>query len=360
MESFLKKISEPFKKFDYQFFIGGPESFLFYLRNSKKVGELEVFSNCDLVFLAKNFDGVRYSEDGYSAVVEVLNIKLNFNILPDINLKVIENLKRKFSQNRFNIELFFYLPSENKFFDPFGVLKSLKEKSLFLIDRTNIKLEDILRGIYIASEYGFVFNENFSLKNREFSKVELNYFFKILTSKNPFYGLSLLDRFSILKLFIPEIETLKGCPQDKEFHPEGDVFTHTLECFKKFRTENRVLAFSLLLHDIGKPETISHTPSLKFPYHAIVGAKIAKKISKRLGFTKDEIDELTFYIKNHLLGAIVRGAPEYHVLEIVNSPYVNNLLKLYKADILGSMGDLREYKKVVKSFEEIKKEHIFF
>ncbi len=360
MKKFLKKVSSTFKKEGYQFFVGGPESFLIYL-GYEKFKEFKIFSNCDLVFLAENFESVKYSEDGYSSVLEISGIKLKFIIEPEMDLKVPGNLKKMLNSYNLNLECFFYIPFEDKFFDPFAVFnKTLKKRKLSFMNDGSVKLKNFLKSIYFASEYGFELEENVLIENGKISNIDIEYFLKILTSKNPFYGLLVLDRVHILEKIIPEIKDLKGCPQDKEFHPEGDVFAHTMQCFKNFRTDNRMLAISLLLHDIGKPYTITYSPSLRFPFHAEVGAKIAKKISRKLGFTKTESEEVSFYIRNHLLGAIIRNTSYEHLKEIIDSPNFENLLKLYKADILGSVGNLREYKKALKYFKNLKKESMFF
>jgi len=357
----LKKISEKFSRDGFSLFVSGPQSFSIYL-NKWNFNTLNVISDCDLIYLAKNFENVDFGKDGYSAVIYLNEIRLNFQVLPDCDIHKGGYLKKSLPEGFLNIESFFYIPLKDKFYDPFGVYGSLKNKELFFVEEKDFwGIKDVLKGIYFSVEFlfDFKFSNKLDLGGEVDSQV-LIYFFKILTSKNPHRGISLMDNYGLLEKVIPEIATLKGCPQDKDFHPEGDVFVHTLECFKYLKTKNRVLALSMLLHDIGKPETIVASPSLRFPMHAVVGAKMGRKISKRLGFSDAEVEELMFYIKNHLLGAIVRNGSMEHLLYIFKSKFFENLLKLYRADILGSLGDLKEYKRVVKVFDSLKKECIFF
>ena len=83
-------------------------------------------------------------------------------------------------------------------------------------------------------------------------------------SVRPSLGLHFLRASGWLKHF-PEVAELADCPQDPEWHPEGDVFEHTCHCvdavvqseaFRKAdRKERLLLMFSVLAHDFGKPET---------------------------------------------------------------------------------------------------------
>jgi poly(A) polymerase len=69
--------------------------------------------------------------------------------------------------------------------------------------------------------------------------------------------LSFIDSGLLVKV-LPEVAALKGVPQPVEFHPEGDVFKHTKKALSLLGDNpSSVLAWSVLLHDIGKPQTFS-------------------------------------------------------------------------------------------------------
>ncbi|MGH7442354.1 MAG: CCA tRNA nucleotidyltransferase, partial [bacterium] len=99
---------------------------------------------------------------------------------------------------------------------------------------------------------------------------------KILRSPRPRRGLELLDESGLLAKLLPELLPLKGCPQPPEFHPEGDVWEHTLRVIQVVAGQGRpspALAWAALLHDVGKPGTVTLTDRLRFHGHETLGAE---------------------------------------------------------------------------------------
>ena len=81
---------------------------------------------------------------------------------------------------------------------------------------------------------------------------------RILTEGGPRRGFELLDASGLLREVLPEVAALKGVEQPPEFHPEGDVWTHTLIMLDGLQEPSLELALGVLLHDIGKPAYVSH------------------------------------------------------------------------------------------------------
>jgi poly(A) polymerase len=173
----------------------------------------------------------------------------------------------------------------------------------------------------------------------------------VLTSRRPYRGLIRLNQLGLLLRIFPELEHLQGCPQDKEFHPEGDVFVHTLECFRYVKRPPLALALGMLFHDVGKPATLTVDKHIHFPRHSSVGADIARGALRRLGFPRGLIEEVLFYVRNHLLRRVLRRLENGQLASFVRHPWFENLVRIYRADIQGSIGDLAEYRRVIKRIE---------
>ncbi|MSV31411.1 MAG: CCA tRNA nucleotidyltransferase, partial [Bryobacterales bacterium] len=107
---------------------------------------------------------------------------------------------------------------------------------------------------------------------------------KILTEPHPRRGVELLDQLNLLEQILPEIKAMQGVEQPKEFHPEGDVWTHTLLMLESLNQPTETLAWAVLLHDVAKPKTYQNTDRIRFNGHAELGAKMAGQILHRLRY----------------------------------------------------------------------------
>jgi putative nucleotidyltransferase with HDIG domain len=128
---------------------------------------------------------------------------------------------------------------------------------------------------------------------------------KIISQKNPGYGLRLLRETGLLVHILPEIDKMYGVPQPPEFHPEGDVFTHTCLVLDKIYEITKgepslELSVGALLHDVGKPDTLSIEDRIRFNGHDKVGAEIAVKICRRLRFSNKETERIKALVREHL------------------------------------------------------------
>ena len=117
---------------------------------------------------------------------------------------------------------------------------------------------------------------------------------KMLTEGRARQAFLLLDETGLLHEVLPEIEAMKGVEQPPQFHPEGDVFVHTLLLLDKLPHPCPVtLAWGALLHDVGKPATFRVAPDrIRFDGHVDVGVKIAEDICRRLRFSNDDTEQI--------------------------------------------------------------------
>jgi poly(A) polymerase len=175
----------------------------------------------------------------------------------------------------------------------------------------------------------------------------------LLVSPRPDLGLELLKAAGFLGEWWPELAALDGVDHSKEFHPEGNVWKHTLETFryrKPARTGARSpaaaydfrLSLGLLLHDVGKASAES-SGNHRFAGHAELGARIARRFLDRLGFEAPFIDDIFYLVKNHMLPAALPRLPLARTEEIMASPLFPTLMELYRCDESSSFKGLEGY-----------------
>jgi poly(A) polymerase len=155
----------------------------------------------------------------------------------------------------------------------------------------------------------------------------------------------LLDDTRLLHEVLPEIESMKGVEQPPQFHPEGDVFVHTLLLLDKLPHPCPIsLAWGALLHDVGKPATFRIAPDrIRFDGHVDVGVKMAEEICRRLRFSNDDTEQILALIDNHMRFAHVRQMNQSTFKRFVRMPRFDEHLQLHRMDCLSSHGDLTSY-----------------
>jgi poly(A) polymerase len=164
----------------------------------------------------------------------------------------------------------------------------------------------------------------------------------LLVSPRPDLGLELLKAAGFIREHWPELAILDDVDHSKEFHPEGNVWKHTLETFRYRKTYDLRLSLGLLLHDVGKPLSAS-SGSRRFNGHAEVGARAARKFLEHRGFDKLFIEDIYYLVKNHMLPAALPRLPLVKTREILESPLFPTLLELYRCDESSSFKGLDGY-----------------
>jgi poly(A) polymerase len=155
----------------------------------------------------------------------------------------------------------------------------------------------------------------------------------------------LLDESGLLRHVLPEISVMKGVEQPAEFHPEGDVFAHTLLLLENLPQPCPLtLAWGALLHDVGKPATFRRAPDrIRFDNHVEVGVKIAEEICKRLRFSNDDTTQILALVDNHMRFGHVGRMKEATLKRFMRLPRFEEHMALHRADSLASHGNLATY-----------------
>jgi putative nucleotidyltransferase with HDIG domain len=166
---------------------------------------------------------------------------------------------------------------------------------------------------------------------------------RILTEGGARHGFELLDATGLLQHVLPEVARMKGVEQPPAFHPEGDVWTHTLLLLDNLRDPSLPLALAALLHDVGKPPTFRVAERIRFDGHVEAGVGIAREILRRLRFSNDEMEKTLALIAHHMRWKDVERMKESTLKRFLRLDNFDQHLELHRLDCLASHRDLGHY-----------------
>jgi len=184
---------------------------------------------------------------------------------------------------------------------------------------------------------------------------------RIFLSPKRVRGWDLLDESGLMRAILPEIESMKGCKQPEQFHPEGDVFEHTRLMLELLPAKVSVpLVFSVILHDIAKPVTsqVDATGRIRFNEHDRIGAAMTEQIMERLRFSRVEIDATVEMVRQHM---VFKDVPKMRVAKLkrfMARPTFDEELELHRVDCESSHRILGNYEFLRRKREEFANEPI--
>ncbi len=182
---------------------------------------------------------------------------------------------------------------------------------------------------------------------------------RILTEGGARRGFELLDQCGLLAVLLPEVVAMKGTAQSPDYHPEGDVFAHTLLLLSHLQSPSETLAYGCLLHDIAKPVCIRQEANrITFYGHTEQGAAMAEVILKRLKRGRAVWERVAYLVRNHLRHV---QAPQMRLSTLkrfLREDGIDELLELVRIDALSSNGDLQYYRFCKERLAELKDDEI--
>ena len=189
---------------------------------------------------------------------------------------------------------------------------------------------------------------------------------RILTEGEARRGFQLLDETRLLQVIFPEIEAMKGVAQSPDFHPEGDVFVHTLLTLGHLSQISNLksqisesLAYGCLLHDIAKPACVKREGGrITFYGHSEKGAEMAVEILKRLKRSGAVWERVAYLVKFHLRHTQAPKMRLSTLKRFLGEGGIEELLELTRIDALSANGDLRYYHFCKQKMAELKHEEI--
>ena len=184
---------------------------------------------------------------------------------------------------------------------------------------------------------------------------ELN---KMLTGPNPRRALELLKQTRLLKQILPEIDAFEGVQQPPQFHPEGDVWIHTLMLLGQLENVPLTLALGVLFHDVGKPPTFVIADRIRFNAHEKVGAEMTRAIMTRLKYSNEEIERVVSLVAQHMVFKDADKMRPAKLKRFIRQPHFEEHLALHHADCMASHGDLSAYEFCTTRLKEVGAEEL--
>ena len=188
---------------------------------------------------------------------------------------------------------------------------------------------------------------------------------RMLTEGRARRAFELLEESGLLREVLPEVVKLRGVAQPPEFHPEGDVWVHTMLLLEKLGAGcSATLAWGALLHDIGKPATYQPAnpavagDRIRFNGHVEVGVRMAEVMLGRLRFSNDDTAQIVALVKNHMRFGDVREMKESTLKRFLRLPKFEEHLALHWLDASSCHGDLRLYEFAKAAYESEPEEAI--
>ena len=176
---------------------------------------------------------------------------------------------------------------------------------------------------------------------------------RILTEGGARRGFEMLDETGLLADILAEVAAMKGVAQPPEYHPEGDVWIHTLLLLEKLENPSATLAMGALLHDVGKPPTFRVAERIRFDGHVEKGVEMATAIMNRLRFSSDQIRQVTALVANHMRFKDVPQMKESTLKRFLRVENFAEHLELHRLDCLSSHGNLDHYELMRRKWEEM-------
>ena len=266
----------------------------------------------------------------------------------------------------FTINGLFYDPVADEIHDFVGGRDDLTNKLIrFIGDPHERILEDhlrIIRAVRFKNTLGFGYHPDTYAALKKHAQLadkvswervrdELN---KIILSRSAPVAFEDMQDTGILPYVLPELEACKGVAQPMQFHQEGDVWTHLMDALSALPEDASLLAhWAVIFHDIGKPETFKIAERIRFDEHSERSAEIAERIMRRLHFSRQDIEHVSWAVRHHFMMEQLLDMPLGRQRHWFLDPRFPTLLLLFYADAAGTTpADLSLYNKVKVAYEE--------
>lgn len=186
---------------------------------------------------------------------------------------------------------------------------------------------------------------------------------KLLTEGAAKRGIALLDETRLLHEVLPEIVALCGVEQPPQYHPEGDVWTHTMLMLEGLPAgSTATLAWGVLLHDVGKPRTFRSAAEtgdrIRFDGHVDAGVEIAGRICRRLRFSNEDTEQILSLVSNHMKFKDAEQMRKATLKRFVRLPRFDEHLALHRLDSLSSNRRLAAYEFVSRFLADTPPEEV--
>jgi len=263
-------------------------------------------------------------------------------------------------------------PPAGAVIDHVGGLADLDAGIVRAIGLPELRFEEdrlrMLRAVRFAARFGFQIDPathaairslapRIHSVSRERVRDELT---RMLTEGHARHAFELLDATGLLAQVLPEISRMQGVEQPPQFHPEGDVWLHTLMLLEQLEPAcSMTLAWGALLHDVGKPPTFRRAPErIRFDGHVEMGLAIGAEICRRFRFSNDETRQILALIANHMRFMDAGRMKTSTLKRFFRLERFEEHLALHRMDCLAASGNLDHWNFVRERWQHMPQEAV--
>ncbi len=304
----------------------------------REAGPTFLATDSSIVSLAKAFDDLQYP----GLPLEDVAVPFNGS---RVVFRCVDTLAVP-PEAPFTVMGLLYDPERDTFIDRSGVYPDLRAPNLSFVPGEYPGWVGLCEAAKLVSRYHYG-AEGFTGSWRPGNELppvsyQRDLIVSLMASRSPEKGFRLLAGEGFVDEAWPELGDMARVSHAKDYHPEGNVWEHTLETLRYRKRMDLVLSLSLLLHDVGKPGT-EGSGEKRFDGHAELGARIAVRFLDRLGFSRQIIDDVTFLVRYHMMPPALRQLPPFRTEPVLSSPLFPTLLELYRADLSSSYAEEEGY-----------------
>ncbi len=274
------------------------------------------------------------------------------------DIRFTDDVELDLKRRDFTVNSMLYDPSDSAVIDYNGGLRDIKARLLRVVGVPQERFgEDYLRmfrAVRFAAKLDFEIEksawqaicEMAPLTEKLAAERVREEIENMLCSKQPRRALELLKDSGLLKVWLWEVDVLAGVEQHPKYHPEGDVWEHTLLMFDKLNdVPEPLLAWSMLLHDIGKKPTFARGEDgiPHFYGHEAVGADMIPAIAERMRFSRDMASGVEHAVRYHMRFASVMEMRPAKLKRLMAEDNFAVELELHRVDCLASNGLVQGY-----------------
>ncbi|MFD2256677.1 CCA tRNA nucleotidyltransferase [Luteolibacter algae] len=259
----------------------------------------------------------------------------------------------------FTINGLFEHPETGEIIDHVNGLADIRDRVLRAIGTPSHRFQEdalrLLRAVRFATTLDFpietstltALRENSHLLHKISPERIRDEFSKIITSRNRRRGIELLVDTGLIQHVIPEVIALIGCEQPPEWHPEGDVYTHTCIMLEMLEDDASLeLCLATLLHDIAKPPTQTfdeESNRIRFNGHDTLGAEMTEEILSRLKYPNAVIRDAAHMVSRHMQFMNVQQMRKARLKRFMSVPTFEQEMELHRVDCASSNGFTDNY-----------------
>ena len=316
---------------------------------------LEIFPGSNAV--GKSFGVVIATVDAFPFEIATFRKDQGYSDGRHPDAVVFTSAEEDAQRRDFTVNAMFWDPINETLYDFIDGQKDLNTKHIRAVGNPTLRFQEdhlrMLRAVRFAHRLDFsiepetasaIQTQAATLQNISPERIRDEFTRLLIESQKPGQAVWTLEKLGLLKTFLPEVSALQHQPQPPEFHPEGDVLTHTLMMLDDMDQRSPALAYAVLLHDIAKPATATYDGDrIRFHGHAEKGTVMAENILRRLRMPNALIEEVCSCVKRHMRFMEVKNMRKSTLRRMVGNPYFPTEFELHRLDCRACHGKLDNY-----------------